>query len=245
MALFYFLMYNNKELFERIDYMKKIIKILLIIIVIVAIIGGTIFGIFVYKGYELYKNKLSETSMEESINKIRSKSDYLTIDKIPTDFKNALIAIEDHRFESHGAVDFISIGRAIFRNIINFNFAEGGSTITQQFAKNTFFSQERSLTRKVAEIFAAIDLEEKYSKDEIIEMYMNTIYFGDGYYGINAASHGYFDKEPIELTFDEATLLAGIPNAPSVYSLSNNPDLARKRQQYVIKSMKDYGFIEN
>ncbi len=96
---------------------------------------------------------------------------------------------------------------------------EGGSTITQQLAKNIFFTQEKKFSRKMAEIFAAIDLEKNYSKDDIIEMYMNTIYFGDGYYGIGAASRGYFKKEPSELTLDELTLLAGIPNAPrSIFS---------------------------
>lgn len=223
--------------------MRKIVKGILILIMLVILVGAIVFGIFVYQGYEMYKTALAESSMHERIEKIRSKSDYLSIDLISENFKDALIAIEDHRFESHGAVDFISIGRAVFRNIINGSFNEGGSTITQQLAKNTFFTQERKFTRKVAEIFAAVDLENAYSKDEIIEMYMNTIYFGDGYYGINAASYGYFGKAPLELTFDEATLLAGIPNAPSIYSLSNNPDLARKRQKYVIQSMIDYGFI--
>ena len=223
--------------------MKKIIKYVFFLILIVLVLCGIVAGFFIYQGNKLYKNALAESSMEERINKIRSKKDYLTIDKIPDNFTNALIAIEDHRFYSHGAVDLISIGRAIFSNITNMDFSQGGSTITQQLAKNTFFTQERKLTRKIAEIFAAIDLENKYSKDEIIEMYMNTIYFGDGYYGINAASHGYFGKNPIDLTFDEATLLAGIPNAPSVYSLSNNPDLARRRQKYIINSMVEYGFI--
>lgn len=139
---------------------------------------------------------------------------YVTIDKIPAKFKYAIIAVEDHRYESHGAIDFISIMRAVYRNISEFSLVEGGSTITQQFAKNTFFTQEKKFTRKMAEVFAAIDLEKMYSKDDIIEMYMNTIYFGDGYYGIGAASRGYFDKEPAELTLDEITLLAGIPNAP-------------------------------
>ena len=223
--------------------MKKFIKFIFSIITLAIITCGIVLGIMVYQGYELYKDTLSKTSIEKKVDEIRSKSDYITIDNINKDFQNAIIAIEDHRFESHGAVDFISIGRAIFRNIVNWNFSEGGSTITQQLAKNTFFTQERNITRKVAEIFAAFDLEEKYSKDEILEMYVNTIYFGDGYYGINAASHGYFNKKPIELSFDEATLLAGIPNAPSIYSLSNNPDLVKQRQKYVINSMIEYGFI--
>lgn len=234
------------NVFERnFKNMKKLIKGIFSLIVLVIIIGGIAFGVFAFKGYDMYQKALSEASMEERINKIKSDPDYLPINMISKDFKDAIIAIEDHRFESHGAVDFISIGRAIFRNITNLSFDEGGSTITQQLAKNTFFTQEGTLTRKIAEIFAAIDLEKKYSKDDIIEMYMNTIYFGDGYYGINQASHGYFGKEPLKLTFDEATLLAGIPNAPSVYSLSNNPDLARQRQKHVIQSMRDYGFISD
>lgn len=224
--------------------MKKIVKGLIALIVFLIIIGSIVFGFYAVQGYNMYKDSLSKESIEERINKIKSKSDYLPISMISKDFKNAIIAVEDHRFESHGAVDFISIARAIFKNISNFNFDEGGSTITQQLAKNTFFTQEGTLTRKIAEIFAAIDLEKSYSKDEIIELYMNTIYFGDGYYGINQASQGYFNKSPLELTFDEATLLAGIPNAPSVYSLSNNPDLARQRQKHVIQSMENYGFMD-
>ncbi len=225
--------------------MKKLIKVVLVLLALALLIGSIVFGIFLYKGYDMYKTALSESSMQERVEKIRSKSDYLGIDLISNDFKDAIIAIEDHRFETHGAVDFISIGRAIFRNVTSGSFDEGGSTITQQLAKNTFFTQEQKFTRKIAEIFAAIDMEKTYSKDQILELYMNTIYFGDGYYGINAASHGYFDKAPLDLTFDEATLLAGIPNAPSIYSLSNNPNLARQRQKYVIQSMIEYGFIKD
>ena len=222
---------------------RKIIKLFIFLLFFVVLIGGLILGFFALKGYEKYQEAFSNSSLEEQVQKIRSKSDYIQINEISTDFKYALIAIEDHRFETHGAVDIISIIRAVYRNLTKWNLAEGGSTITQQLAKNAFFTQERDFTRKIAEIYAAIDLEKNYSKDEIIEMYMNTIYFGDGYYGVNAASHGYFNKAPSELTFDEATLLAGIPNAPSIYSLSNNPDLARQRQKYVINSMIEYGFI--
>ena len=223
--------------------MKKFFKRLFIFIFVLLILAGIVFGFYVYKGYNMYEKALQESNMEERISKIRSKEDYIKLDKIPTNFKNAIIAVEDHRFESHGAVDFVSIARAIFINIIKFDLVQGGSTITQQFAKNTFFSQEKDFTRKIAEIFAAVDLEKKYTKDEIIEMYMNTIYFGDGYYGINAASHGYYKKDPLDLNLDEITLLAGLPNAPSVYSPSNNPDLAKQRQKRVIQCMLEYGYI--
>ena len=219
--------------------MKKFVKLLIIIFVL----GIVVFSFFTYQGYQMYQIALEESGIEERVEKIRSKDSYVTIDNIPSKFKYAIIAVEDHRYESHGAVDFISIGRAIYRNISTFSLVEGGSTITQQFAKNTFFTQERKFTRKIAEIFAAVDLEKMYTKDDIIEMYMNTIYFGDGYYGVGAASRGYFDKEPMDLTLDEITLLAGIPNAPGVYSLSNNPDLARQRQRQVIYAMEAYGFL--
>ena len=104
---------------------------------------------------------------------------------------------------------------------------EGGSTITQQLAKNLYFSQEKEMTRKVAEMFMAFDLERHYSKEEILELYVNTIYFGNGYYSVAEASEGYFGKAPSEMTEYESTLLAGIPNAPSVYALTANPDWRR------------------
>lgn len=224
--------------------MKKLLKLIIILFSILFGLGVVAFIGFSIDAYDMYQEALEEKSMEQRIEEIRTKKGYVTLDNIPVQFKNAIISIEDHRFEEHGAVDFISIGRAIYRNITEFDLIEGGSTITQQFAKNTFFTQERKFTRKIAEIFAAIDLEKVYSKDDIIEMYMNTIYFGDGYYGIGAASKGYFNKEPIDLTLDELTLLAGIPNAPSVYSLSNSEELARQRQKQVINSMIEHGYLK-
>ena len=159
-------------------------------------------------------------------------------------YQNAVIAVEDHRFEKHGGIDIIGTCRAIVTNITSFSLVEGGSTITQQLARNLYFTQEQSFTRKIAELLVAFDLEKNYSKDQILELYINTIYFGEGYYGIKEACEGYFDKEPLELTFDEITLLAGLPNAPSAYSLSDNEDLARRRQQIVINQMKKYNFID-
>ena len=121
---------------------------------------------------------------------------------------------------------------------------EGGSTISQQLAKNMYFSFEKKFTRKVAEVFVAMDLEEKYSKDEILSYYINVIYFGDGYYGLGEASRGYYSKTVDKLNFDEITTLAGLPNAPSAFALSTNPDLAKKRQELVINQMKKYGYLE-
>ena len=158
-------------------------------------------------------------------------------------YRNAVIAVEDHRFYDHGPIDFISLGRAIFVNIKSREFKEGGSTITQQVAKNIVFSQEHSFFRKLGEVFASFDLEKNYSKNEIFELYVNTAYFGDGFYGIYDASFGYYKKEPKDLNLDEASMLAGVPNAPSLYSPNVNLNLAKKRQSHVISKMKDYGYI--
>ena len=129
-------------------------------------------------------------------------------------------------------------------NISNKEFREGGSTITQQVAKNLFFISESDVaTRKIAEVFAAFDLEKNYSKDEILEIYINTIYFGDGYYGIKEACNGYLKIEPSKMTLYDATMMAGIPNAPSIYAPTANPDLTRNRQKKVIADMLEYGYI--
>ena len=121
---------------------------------------------------------------------------------------------------------------------------EGGSTITQQLARNLYFTQEKKLTRKAAEMFMALKIEREYTKDEILELYINTIYFGDGYYGIREASLGYYGKEPRELNFYECTMLAGLPNAPSAYALSSHPELAEQRRQTVIGQMEKYGYLD-
>ena len=122
-------------------------------------------------------------------------------------------------------------------------FVEGGSTITQQLMKNQYFTQDKNFERKFAEIFAAWDMEREYTKEEIFELYVNTIYFGSGYYGIHDAAQGYFGKDPAGLTESEAVMLAGLPNAPSVYSLDANPALARQRMRQVLDSMVDCGAI--
>ena len=158
-------------------------------------------------------------------------------------YLDAVVAVEDHRFEQHWGIDLIAIGRAAWNNLISWSLREGGSTITQQLAKNMYFTQEKSFIRKIAEMFMAFRLENTYTKNEILELYVNSIYFGDGYYCVRDASRGYFGKEPIDMTGYESTLLAGIPNAPSVYSLTANPDLAKQRQQYVIQQMVRYGYI--
>ena len=220
--------------------MKIIKKLLLFIIVIILIVGSVIF----LNGYKLYKTTIDELSLEDKIKKIKSDDDYVSINDVPDFYKNAIIAVEDHRFRDHGAIDIISIGRAIVSNIRAKDFNEGGSTITQQVAKNLYFiAEDDVISRKIAEVLVGFDLEKNYSKDDILEFYINTIYFGEGYYGIREASNGYYDKEPKDLNLYEATLLAGVPNAPSVYAPTINPDLAKSRQGKVIRSMVEYGYL--
>lgn len=196
-------------------------------------------------GYSLYKSVLKETSIEEKINEIRNKEDYTKIEDVSPDFLNAIVAVEDHRFYKHNGVDLISTVKAIFTNVKASSYVTGGSSITQQLAKNMYFSQEKKMVRKIAEMFMAYNLEKNLSKNEILELYINNIYYGSGYYSVYSASMGYFNKKPSELTLDEASLLAGIPNAPSIYSLDVNPTLARQRQKQVISAMKEYNYIND
>ena len=215
---------------------RKLIKFLFIII----LIGDSICCII---GYSTYNQAVKEKTLLSRIEEITNKENYTKIDDLSKNYVNAVIAAEDHRFYDHGAIDIIGIGRAVFNNIKAKELQEGGSTITQQVAKNVVFSQEVSISRKLGELFASFELEKNYGKDEILEIYVNTCYFGDGYYGIYDASYGYYKKSPKDLTLTEAAMLAGVPNAPSVYSPSVNPDLAKKRQKYVLNKMVEYGYI--
>ena len=219
--------------------MKLIKKIVLFIILIILFI----IAIFTYKGYTLYKEALEKTSIEEKIAEITSKENYTKIEDMPEFYLNAVIAVEDHRFYEHGAIDLISISRAVLINLKSFELKEGGSTITQQLVKNIYFTQEKTILRKISEIFMAFELEKKCEKDKILEMYLNTSYFGDGYYCVKDAANGYFDKEPIDMNKFESSLLAGIPNAPSIYAPTKNPDLASQRQKQVLNKMIKYKYI--
>ena len=215
---------------------KKIIIILLILILLAGIIGFII-------GYSVYSDALKEKPLISRMDEIENDEHFVPFSELPKNYINAVVAVEDHRFYDHGPIDFIAIGRAIWVNITNFELREGGSTITQQLAKNVVLSQEETATRKLGEIVAAFDIEKNYSKDDILALYVNTCYFGEGYYGIYDASMGYYNKEPKDLTLDEATMLAGVPNAPSVYAPTVNPDLAKKRQEHVLNKMIEYGYI--
>lgn len=218
----------------------KLFKKILIILLILFVVG---LSILFMVGFGYYSNTLKEKSLVERVEEITTKEDYTPFDQLSKNYVDAVIAVEDHRYYDHGAIDPIGIARAFYTNIRDGQFDEGGSTITQQVAKNVVFNQDKTLLRKLGEIFAAHDLEKNYSKDEIFALYVNSSYFGDGYYSIYEASQGYYKKEPKDLNLSEASMLAGVPNAPSVYAPTVNPDLAKKRQKHVLNKMVEYGYI--
>lgn len=173
---------------------------------------------------------------------IKGKS--ITVADLPAHVVYAVLATEDRRFYQHFGVDPIGIARAFAVNILHGSYIQGGSTITQQLAKNLFLSRERTLKRKIQEAMLAIWLEQKLTKDEILSAYLNRVYMGSGAYGIDAAAKVYFNKSAKEVSLREAAMLAGLLKAPSRYSPSANPDLANERAMVVMNAMVDAGYID-
>ena len=195
------------------------------------------------RGYALYQDAAASMTLDEMAADIESTPAYTPIETLPDTYLDAVVAVEDKRFYQHPGFDVLATGRALVNDIRAGAIVEGGSTITQQLAKNEYFSQEQTIERKIAEIFMAFDIERHFSKDEILELYVNSIYFGDGYYGIGQAAQGYFGKSASSLTDYEATMLAGTPNAPSAYAPTVNPDLAVQRQRQVLDKMVENDLI--
>ena len=173
-----------------------------------------------------------------------NRTDYVPIGHISPDLKNAIVAIEDRRFYDHWGFDMTGMARATLVNVQHGRIEEGASTITQQLVKNIFLANEQTFTRKAQELLLALDIENAYSKDEILEMYLNVVYYGAGFYGINAAAEGYYGKTPAALNLPEASMLAGVPNAPSELSPFTNFIAAKKRQAIVLDTMTTQGFID-
>lgn len=167
----------------------------------------------------------------------------ISINELPPYVANAFIAIEDRRFRDHHGIDPIGLARAVFTNLTAGRLEQGGSTLTQQLAKNLFLTPERNLERKVQEAILALWLERQYSKDQILELYLNRVYFGAGAYGIEAAARRYFDKPARALTLAEAAMLAGLVKAPSRLSPTRNPEQAQARARLVLEAMVDTGAI--
>ncbi|HZP36603.1 MAG TPA: PBP1A family penicillin-binding protein [Methylomirabilota bacterium] len=168
---------------------------------------------------------------------------FVPLAQIPKTLRDAVIATEDARFYSHHGVDPTGIARAIYQNFRRGRIVEGGSTITQQLAKVLFLTPDKSLERKLKEAVLALELERRYSKDRILEMYLNQIYFGHGAFGVEAAARTFFGKGVSELSLAECTLLAGLPKAPSTYSPFEHPEAAKRRRATVLARMVDVGSI--
>lgn len=233
--------------------MKKSLKIIAAILSIffVVIISFLIYSFTITSGTNLNEEKL--VNMQRTVNIYDDKNELIServggvsvteFSDIPTHTKNAFVAIEDKRFYSHKGIDYRGLLRASFNNLKSFSFKEGASTISQQLIKNTHLTNEKTLKRKILEIKLAKQLEKKFSKDEILEKYLNTIYFGDGCYGITAASKHYFNKKTCELDLNESAVLAGIIKAPSNYSPFNNPEKCNERKNVVLKEMLLQSYI--
>src|SRR5208337_4787022 len=168
---------------------------------------------------------------------------FVSFEKIPDNVKNAVVAVEDSRFWRHKGIDYIGIARALVQDVIHASLKEGGSTITQQLAKIMFLSPEKTIKRKIREAQLAMKLEKELSKKEILEIYLNKVYFGHGAYGIEMASRVYFGKSVGQLSLPEAAMLAGLIKAPSTYSPYNDLVKAKERQEIVLARMQEEGYI--
>lgn len=220
--------------------MRFIKHLFLIITLLMTLFVGTIFG----KGYERYQSINHEDHMILVIDAIRSEDSYVPLEAMPETLLDATIAIEDHRFYDHGGFDWISTGRAFYSNMLTGEIVSGGSTITQQLAKNLYLTFEQTYERKVAELLLAWTLEDMLSKAEILELYLNVINYGEGQYGIGMASLHYFDKAPGDLSDAECILLSGLPQSPAYYSLNNYEENAIRRSFQVVAAMIENKFLD-
>lgn len=186
--------------------------------------------------YDINGNEIANVHAAENRRPVK-------ISQVPKDLQNAFVAVEDNRFYEHMGVDPRGIMRALWSNVRGQAISEGGSTITQQLAKNAYLTQDRTLKRKVQEVFLALQLERQYTKQEILELYLNQIYFGQGAYGVQAAAKTYFGKNVEDLDLNECAMLAGIPKSPNYYSPTNNLQAAEERKAVVLDQMEKYGYI--
>ncbi|MBT9249994.1 PBP1A family penicillin-binding protein [Bacillus halotolerans] len=233
---------------------KKTLFTLLILFILGVVGGAVTFAVMVSDAPSLDENKLktpySSTIYDKNGKEIAEygseKRSYVSIDEIPDVVKEAFIATEDARFYEHHGIDPVRIGGALVANFKDGFGAEGGSTITQQVVKNSLLSHQKTLKRKVQEVWLSIQLERNYSKDEILEMYLNRIYFSPRAYGIGKAAEEFFGVTDLsKLTVEQAATLAGMPQSPTAYNPVKNPDKAEKRRNIVLSLMKKQGFISD
>lgn len=216
---------------------KRVLRAVLMLLALALVAGLAVGAVFAVRGYNLYRQAADERPLEQMVAEIQSQETYVPFEDLPGLYVDAVVSVEDKRFWSHPGVDPIAICRALLYDIRTQSLAQGGSTISQQILKNLYFTQEKKLERKFAEVFGAFALERLCTKEEIFALYVNTIYFGSGYEGIAAAAQGYFGKEVSALDAVECVMLAGIPNAPSAYSPDASPSLTAQRTEQVLERM--------
>ena len=237
--------------------MKKLLVILLKLIAVLFVVGALgVFAIIIKYRLELpniqsmvedYKPQMATTIYDKNNNVVdvleAESRDAVKLEDVSPYVKEAFLAIEDKKFYSHHGLHFKGIIRAVLTNFLKGKATQGGSSITQQLAKNAFLTPERTFSRKVKEAILAYQIERTYTKDEILERYLNEIYFGSGSYGIKNAADQYFRKDPKDLNIAEAALLAGIPNRPTKYDPNRSLENALHRQQIILKEMFEDGRI--
>ncbi|WP_042346470.1 transglycosylase domain-containing protein [Bacillus massiliigorillae] len=233
---------------------KRILLVFSIIVLVGIIAGGATFAYFVSSAPKLdeallkdpVSSKIFYTDKDGNKKFIevgKENRDYITFDKIPKQVVDAVLATEDSRFYKHHGVDIFRLGGAVIANLTDGFGSQGASTITQQLVKRSFLTDEKTLKRKAQELWLSFQIERKYSKEEIFEMYINKIFYGANANGIATAARTYFDKDLKDLTLDEAATLAGLPQSPSRYNPFNNPERAEKRRNVVLSLMNQHGYI--
>ena len=234
--------------------MKRFLLKLPLYIALIILSGAIVFGVYyliVTAGVNLEEEKLLDlkSSVEicddsgASVTNFSGGKTVTEFKDIPQNLINAFIATEDKRFYSHNGVDIRGIARAVFNDIKSFSFKEGASTITQQLIKNTHLSNDKTVNRKLKEIKLALELERRYTKDMILETYLNTVYFGNGCYGVTSACERFFGIRPEELSLAQCAALAGTVKAPSRYSPASSLEKNNERKNVVLKSMKEQNYI--
>lgn len=219
---------------------RLIIKLFLLAVLIIA--GAA--GYALYRGWETYQAAVSQVPIETAAEPYQTCDDCLAFSDIDEDFVNAVVSIEDKRYFIREGFDWIAFTRAMIANLRAKQAVEGGSTISQQIAKNLYYqSVSRGIDEKIAEVFIMSRLEDLYSKEDLFAIYANMNYYGDGFWGLQQASRGYYQTGGNDLTVAQAAILAGIPNRPAVYQLSTGHDAAVARQRRVLSAMLKNEYI--
>ena len=229
-----------------------------ILIYVIVILGSTLLGagVGVLSAYLRSAPSLDQVNIHQNFTTYiydingRLITDLYKENRIPVDItelpdyvKNAVVAIEDDQFYNHHGINFIAFGRAILVNIRDWNFSQGGGTITMQLARNVFLTQKKTIMRKLEEFLWAVQIERKYSKDEILEAYLNEFYLNHGAYGIESGARTFFGKSAKDLSVSEAALIAGVIRWPTRYSPFVNPDIAIDRRNFVLNRMQEVGYL--